>query len=84
MVLSLPDAIGQILDKHISKKQEQLSLDYLKKTQPKNEITSNSDGGKQGSLADLGIAPACPDCSQILEMSEGCLKCQFCGYSKCH
>lgn len=84
MVLSLPDAIGQILEKHISKKEEQLSLDYLKKTQPEKNTTINSDGGKRSSLADLGVAPACPDCGQVLEISEGCLKCQFCGYSKCH
>lgn len=85
MVLSLPDAIGQILEKHIARKQEQLSLDYLKKSQPKPEITStNLNGGRKESLADLGVAPACPDCGQMLEMSEGCLKCQFCGYSKCH
>ncbi len=85
MVLSLPDAIGQILEKHLTKKQEQLSLDYLKKSQPKpSNISANSDGGKGKSLADLGDAPACPDCSQFLEMSEGCLKCQFCGYSKCY
>ncbi len=85
IVLSLPDAIGQILEKHIAKKQEQLSLDHLKKSQEKpNNVLTNSDGGKAKSLADLGDAPACPDCSQLLEMSEGCLKCQFCGYSKCH
>ncbi len=85
MVLSLPDAIGQILEKHLNRKQDQLSLDYLKKSQIKpNNVSANSDGGKSRSLADLGEAPACPDCSQLLEMSEGCLKCQFCGYSKCH
>jgi ribonucleoside-diphosphate reductase alpha chain len=86
MVLSMPDAIGQILEKHITKKQEQLSLDYAKKNiEPKtNIIQANSNGGtKEKKLADLGDAPACPDCGGILEMGEGCLTCRFCGFSKC-
>lgn len=36
-----------------------------------------------GSIADLGFAPECPDCSNVLEMGEGCMVCRVCGYSKC-
>jgi len=35
------------------------------------------------SMADYGHAPICPDCSSMLVMAEGCMKCEICGYSKC-
>ena len=35
------------------------------------------------SIANLGHAPACPDCGNMLMMMEGCLKCDLCGFSKC-
>ncbi len=35
------------------------------------------------SIANLGNAPVCPSCSNMLIMAEGCMKCDFCGYSKC-
>ncbi|MBI2426918.1 MAG: vitamin B12-dependent ribonucleotide reductase [Candidatus Kerfeldbacteria bacterium] len=35
------------------------------------------------SIADLGFAPECPDCGNILEFGEGCMVCRSCGYSKC-
>lgn len=35
------------------------------------------------SIANLGHAPACPDCGNIMMMAEGCLKCDLCGFSKC-
>ena len=35
------------------------------------------------SIANLGSAPVCPTCSNMLIMAEGCMKCDSCGYSKC-
>jgi len=91
MILSLPDAIGQILEKHVDRKQEQLSLDYLNKVSPVNPSNPENNPGNKNSnnqvkksLADIGDASTCPECGQILETSEGCLKCPFCGYSKCY
>ncbi len=36
------------------------------------------------SIANLGYAPACPDCDNpTLTMKEGCMTCDVCGFSKC-
>ena len=35
------------------------------------------------SIADYGHVPVCPDCSNMLVMAEGCMKCEHCGFSKC-
>lgn len=35
------------------------------------------------SIANLGSAPVCPSCSNMMLMAEGCMKCEHCGYSKC-
>ena len=96
MILSLPDAIAQVLEKHLTKEQAKLDLEYKTADQPKLEsIDANiaeenlamSNGfsaqPKVSSIADYGDAPACPECGGMLELGEGCLKCNFCGYSKC-
>lgn len=35
------------------------------------------------SIANLGNAPVCPTCANMLVFAEGCMKCESCGYSKC-
>jgi ribonucleoside-diphosphate reductase alpha chain len=35
------------------------------------------------SIANLGNAPVCPTCANMLIFAEGCMKCDSCGYSKC-
>ncbi len=76
-ILSIPDAIAKVLEKHL--KRSQIQLDFAKKSQsiiqePKSKTTT---------MADMGIAPACPECGGLLEIGEGCLKCNSCGFSKC-
>ena len=81
MILSLPDAIAQILERHISKQQPKLELDFKnekKETPPLTTVKSYRQ-----SIADLGQAPECPECGNILEIGEGCLKCRVCGFSRC-
>lgn len=100
MILSLPDAIAQTLEKHINREQGKLNLEYSdevteSKEKHEEEIQTQFSNGyskdemakpattTNGSIADIGEAPACPDCGAMLELGEGCLKCQSCGYSKC-
>lgn len=74
MVLSIPDAVAQILEDHMRAPQEKLDLQFSAKPAIKTSPKS---------IADLGDIPECPSCGSILNMAEGCLTCQSCGYSKC-
>ena len=78
IVLSIPDAISKILADHINKGQTALT-----EFNGKDQIKMNGHN-KQESIADTGMLPECPDCKNILQFSEGCAVCQFCGYSRCN
>jgi ribonucleoside-diphosphate reductase alpha chain len=93
MILSLPDAIAQILERHIAQNQPKLGLEFHSEeqitkegvmTKPAEPKPQNGNGlNIKRSIADYGEAPECPECGNLLEISEGCLKCQVCGFSKC-
>ncbi|HLC99537.1 MAG TPA: vitamin B12-dependent ribonucleotide reductase [Patescibacteria group bacterium] len=105
MILSLSDAIAQVLEKHVRKGAEQASLLETQKKEMIAELTksptiaaatngnghalTNGNGhaalsaAPKISIANMGMAPACPDCGGMMELGEGCLKCRLCGYAKC-
>ncbi|MBI4426794.1 MAG: vitamin B12-dependent ribonucleotide reductase [Candidatus Kerfeldbacteria bacterium] len=78
-ILSLPDAIGKVIEKHVNRNQQKLELGLNGNSTP----TIVTNGTKKESLANAGYAPACPDCGTMLEIAEGCMKCHNCGFSKC-
>ncbi len=94
---SLPDAIAKVLENHIKQGQTELGLKFAAEPPPKaavapevvlsspsgGEVTSNGFTKAKVSIANLGYAPACPDCGSGLTMKEGCLSCDLCGFSKC-
>ncbi len=96
-ILSLPDAIANVLENHLKRGQTQLPLSFAKteelpvvERQPvfqavTQEIhTAGSAFVTQKiSIADNGHAPACPECGNMMLFAEGCSKCEMCGYSKC-
>jgi len=86
-ILSVPDAIGKALNKYLSVKAgkapaSQISLFKVQTEQgtegstsnPKQEETTNSWGFGN---------PTCPECGSPLIVSEGCMTCPVCGWSKC-
>jgi len=80
-VLSLPDALGKILEQHmiatgavqeiISRPEKQEVLPFAGSSEQKME------------MADFGFMPGCPDCGAQLVMQEGCISCKMCGFSRC-
>ena len=74
-ILSLPDAIAKVLERHIRGEQTQLSLH--------NGATAHDFQAVSASIADHGHAPECPQCGGVLEMGEGCQLCRSCGFSRC-
>jgi len=84
-ILSLPDAIGWILEEHIvgdvdisEADEEEVVL-----SSPVKLETSVGDVGRKKAIADYGHMPGCPDCGALLQMAEGCMSCTNCGFSKC-
>ena len=89
-ILSLPDAIGQVLERHLKKEQPKLKLQFPQGQSQENPVQNtaqdnpgNEDNSNHQSMADSGFAPVCPDCGGTLEVAEGCMKCHSCGYTKC-
>jgi ribonucleoside-diphosphate reductase alpha chain len=83
-VLSVPDAIGQAIERYLEEKegvQEALPLSApmtQAATQEQVQVSSSSHGPD---LFDMGT---CPECGTgHLAFEEGCKKCHVCGYSEC-
>ncbi len=73
MILSCSDAIAQVLERHIS------LVPAAAVPAPESAKQARSIAGDH--LA--GMCPECPECGGLLAMSEGCVVCRSCGYSKC-
>lgn len=73
-ILSLADAIGQVLERYIRGDQATLNL-------PSTPVAPSASF--EQSIADKGFAPQCPECAGDLAMEAGCYNCFSCGYSKC-
>jgi len=93
-VYSLPDAIGRVLELHVSSqavKKEDVAtalthtemLLEAKEEDPVLVSTQKPLFTEEKSIANLGHAPGCPDCGEMLRMSEGCMSCPNCGFSRC-
>lgn len=85
-VLSLPDAIGRILEEHIGGESQNIDVEVEEVVSVETEIIVGAAAtGIQNSkdIADYGFMPGCPECGAQLVMEEGCVSCKNCGYSRC-
>ena len=75
-ILSCPDAISKVLEK-----------DGKKLSASSNGHDANSNGHDaaqiQLPLPIKNLAGECPECSSLIEYTDGCFLCRSCGYSKC-
>jgi ribonucleoside-diphosphate reductase alpha chain len=75
VTLSCADAVGKAIERYLASNghasgNEVAGATALEKP-PENDIAS------------VGYNPECPDCGSMLELSEGCVVCRACGYSRC-
>ena len=72
-ILSTPDGIGKILKRFLA--------DNNGITQIENKMETVVEETREENSRPAG--KICPKCNGTLNMSEGCMTCQTCGYSKC-
>ena len=76
VTLSCADAVGKAIERYLTNgKDDEQSAGVA--TATAENVLSNTD------MASAGYNPECPDCGSILEVSEGCVVCRACGYSRC-
>ena len=83
-ILSLPDAIAKILEEHINGG-EGLDFDgevVMASIEDEARIITQGEN-KPRQVADYGHMPECPECGGQIVMSEGCIECKSCGFSRC-
>jgi ribonucleoside-diphosphate reductase alpha chain len=74
LVTSCSDAVAQAL--------ENFKIIYGNKTIKDFKVDATDDG-KEPVVVSMGMMKTCPECGSSIEHSEGCLKCNSCGWSKC-
>ena len=89
-VLSLPDAIGRILEEHVRLNGNGHGTKPLLESHSTKAETINIPEkepaeivSRKKSIADFGMMPGCPDCGAPLQMGEGCMSCKNCGFTRC-
>lgn len=105
MILSVPDAIAQVLSKYLQEIESKQTPEQQAETQEKVVMLMQDEAKEMAEdamaatakkaeskyqmmtasapIANTGLSPECPECNGIMAMSEGCLTCFGCGYSKC-
>ena len=80
-VLSVPDAIGQAIERYLEEKDGVQEALPLAMTTPRSGTQPVREAASSGVEFDMGT---CPDCGTgHLAFEEGCKKCHVCGYSEC-
>ena len=78
VTLSCADAIGKAIERYLAgNDHEGGTVAAAKGANPGPHPLS------QGTAAQAGYNPECPECGSLLEVAEGCVVCRGCGYSRC-
>jgi len=76
LVLSTPDAIGKVLERHLERRAKASSAPKSPKPKPEPVKTEEQ-------VPPVLSSAACPECGGIVYYEEGCITCHSCGNSKC-
>ncbi len=88
-ILSLPDAIAQVLEEHVVTLAARGPAVVTAKVEAgaiQQTISPEFNGNskmRKNTIADLGLMPGCPECGSALVLQEGCMSCKSCGFSRC-
>jgi len=74
VTLSCADAIGKAMERYLSSNGKNGDDRAAVATKPRLA---------KANIASTGYNPECPECGSMLELSEGCMVCRACGYSRC-
>jgi ribonucleoside-diphosphate reductase alpha chain len=93
-ILSLPDAIGQLLEEHVRStgvsgatpllEAEPIEAIAVKLGAEPVKSSASAQNQTKKQIADYGTIPGCPDCGAELTLQEGCMSCKSCGFSRCN
>lgn len=83
LALDLPTAEVVVKNEITSEIKEEITEEILVKETIKTNGHLTYKTAQKISIANLGNAPVCPSCANMMVMAEGCMKCDMCGYSKC-
>ena len=78
-ILSTPDAIAKVLERHIEEREkgEEVVPAVAKTAKPKTPPPQKSDSSEPKTMT------ACPECGSNVEHVSGCVLCYSCGWSRC-
>ena len=91
LILSTPDAIGRVLERHLERKekgldrQQEMKFPYPSITSAR-EVAAENQGEASSSAPrnDIGaLIVTCPDCGGPVVHETGCLTCPHCGWTRC-
>jgi len=77
VTLSCADAIGKAIERYLSGNGH-AGQEAVPDPGPQTRSLPH-----RGNAASAGYNPECPECGTMLELSEGCVVCRACGYSRC-
>ena len=78
VTLSSADAIGKALDRFLATNGRNGNGKSHAELTGLHALPQTHSG-----VASAGYNPECPECGTMLELSEGCVICRSCGYSRC-
>ena len=82
-LLTTPSDIPVLTKEEITIKTEEKIVETISEDKIKSNGHLTYKKTQKVSIANLGNAPVCPSCANMMVLAEGCMKCEFCGYSKC-
>ncbi|MDE2311480.1 MAG: adenosylcobalamin-dependent ribonucleoside-diphosphate reductase [Patescibacteria group bacterium] len=83
LTLDLPPAKSDVTAEAVLKVEDEITEKVIVEEKIKANGHLTYKKAQKISIANLGNAPVCPSCANMMVLAEGCMKCEHCGYSKC-